>query len=728
MSIVEHEFSFRPRARLVAILGEHLISDQAVAVVELVKNGYDADARTVTVSIGNPDDPDCTVTITDDGIGMTLEDVRERWLSPALDEKERAKAAGQRTPLGRLPIGEKGVGRFALHELGRSLELVTRAADGQELTVRIDWDEFEASEAFLGDIPVRVEERAPVVFVPPATGTQLTILRPRSQWNDKLLRKVHGALRRLQSPLQESASDFRLNFVCPSRPELESIESTDILTHAHYEFRALVAANGECDYEYRCRVAGLPEREAFGTERLTAFAGSELHHDPPSCGQFWLNLYVWDRTRDLLQLSGVSRAELDALCGVSIYRDGLRVLPYGEPGNDWLFLDQERIQAPAERIGNNQLIGLVEVDQSTNLSLRDKTNREGLIENDAFLDLRSLTRAAIRLFTSQWRKDRPPAKGPSPKREPTESVDGARQIAKAIRETAVPYVTVTVPSLDLTHGSADGSAGASAADPVALPQPKALDLLLGELDDVQRGIELRGERFERIVHLAGTGLAAERVVHEFGRQLVAASDALDHVDAANPQRRFEARETLRTVLSTLRNEFRVLAPYETVRRRARAQGFSVSSLATVALRLNDRILTDNRVSAGLTGDDFEILARGTEVLQILDNLVHNAAYWVGTTPEDTERKLLIRLDSGDQSVAVFDSGPGLNPDIADLAFEPFFSMKADGSGLGLYISGELARGAGAVLTLLPRLDPARPPWCVTGAAFELRFQTVHGDG
>ena len=102
---------------------------------------------------------------------------------------------------------------------------------------------------------------------------------------------------------------------------------------------------------------------------------------------------VWDRSRDALVTSGVPRSELDAMAGVSLYRDGLRVLPYGEPGNDWLFLDQERIQAPAERIGNNQVIGLVEVDQSTNLLLRHKTNREGLIENDAFLDLRTLVRA-----------------------------------------------------------------------------------------------------------------------------------------------------------------------------------------------------------------------------------------------------------------------------------------------------------------------------------------------
>jgi HSP90 family molecular chaperone len=124
------KLAFRPRARLISILGEHLISDQAVALVELIKNAYDADARHVIVEItGTEVFSETVVVVSDDGTGMTLGDIESRWLSPAADEKERAKTAGERTVLGRLPIGEKGVGRFAAHQLGRSLEMVTRAND-----------------------------------------------------------------------------------------------------------------------------------------------------------------------------------------------------------------------------------------------------------------------------------------------------------------------------------------------------------------------------------------------------------------------------------------------------------------------------------------------------------------------------------------------------------------------------------------------------------------------
>src|SRR5437870_1432135 len=123
------ELPFRPRARLISMLGEHLISDQAVGLVELVRNSYDADSTEVEVELkGLAGAATTTVTVKDNGVGMTPEDIEEKWLSPAVDHKERDKSALRRTALGRLPIGEKGVGRFAVHQIGKQLELVTRAA------------------------------------------------------------------------------------------------------------------------------------------------------------------------------------------------------------------------------------------------------------------------------------------------------------------------------------------------------------------------------------------------------------------------------------------------------------------------------------------------------------------------------------------------------------------------------------------------------------------------
>ena len=171
--------TFRPRARLVSVLGEQLIRDGTVGLLELVKNGYDADADHVSVSLLNLADPEQTVIVVeDDGAGMDLETVLHRWLEPATGHKEEAKKRAERTRRGRLPLGEKGVGRFAAHKLGRQLTLISRSCNinaelsDVEIVVQIDWDQFDDPETYLSDIGVAYHERIPQTFLD-RSGTRL---------------------------------------------------------------------------------------------------------------------------------------------------------------------------------------------------------------------------------------------------------------------------------------------------------------------------------------------------------------------------------------------------------------------------------------------------------------------------------------------------------------------------------------------------------------------------
>jgi len=706
---------------LVAILGEHLISDQAVGLIELVKNCYDADATEVTVELLNLDDPDrTTVFITDNGCGMSLEDVTGKWLSPAVDHKERSKRAQLRTPLGRLPIGEKGVGRFAAHQMGRRLELVTRAKGQPEVVLQLDWDEFDDGSRFLDEVRFHVREREPEVFTGRKTGTRLAMKSTRAPWDKRLLSKVHRALRRLQSPLQdEEEFQFTVRLKCPEYPEYENIDVTDVLDRAHYEFRVLVSADGACDFEYYCKHPALSHRTKSGTTNLTQYAEEELQGEEPQSGPFWMNFYVWDRTKDHLQAAGVSRQELDGQCGVSLFRDGLRVLPYGDPGDDWLFLDQERIQAPAERIGNNQIIGLIHVDQSNNLQLRDKTNREGLIENAAFLDLRALARAAIRLFTTYWKSDRPRPEHSERKKNGT--VQQARQIATSVKETASNDIEVTIPAGDTDRDHAGGN-GESTGE-VVVSQRRAVEVLIEQLDGVEHDMRTRDEKLEILLHLAATGLAAERVVHEFGRQVVAACESLTTLRTLTRgrEREAEAVKAVENCLQTLRNEFRVLAPYEAVQRSQRATPVSVREAAELALQLNRGLLQEDGIESAVSGDDFEVRCRPASLVQVLDNLVHNACYWTATVAKRAVRRIELLLDADERRIFVADSGPGIHDEAREHLFDPFFTMKAGGKGLGLYISAELVASFGG--RLRPAFDEERvslPDWA-KGAVMVLEF-------
>ena len=160
----ELSLPFRPRARLLQLLGDELIGSPRLAVFELVKNAYDADADTVRVILENIDAPEASIIVEDDGEGMTLDTIRNIWLVPGHDHRARQRAEMRRTRKGRLPLGEKGLGRFAAHKLGNRIEVVTRADAQPECVVSIDWRSSNPKIRISRMRQLRVSTRQPAEF------------------------------------------------------------------------------------------------------------------------------------------------------------------------------------------------------------------------------------------------------------------------------------------------------------------------------------------------------------------------------------------------------------------------------------------------------------------------------------------------------------------------------------------------------------------------------------
>ncbi len=150
---------------MLLLLGDQLIRDAGLAVFELVKNAYDADASRCEVILADIDDQkSARIIVEDDGSGMDYDTVVGTWLEPGTDYRATQRSAARRSPkYKRLPLGEKGVGRFAVHKLGRNIELITRQKGEDEVVVTIDWSDFE-KKRYLSDVAVDVRVRAPEVF------------------------------------------------------------------------------------------------------------------------------------------------------------------------------------------------------------------------------------------------------------------------------------------------------------------------------------------------------------------------------------------------------------------------------------------------------------------------------------------------------------------------------------------------------------------------------------
>lgn len=733
--------TFRPRARLVSVLGEQLIRDATVGLLELVKNGYDADADHVSVSLLNLADPEQTViAVEDDGAGMDLETVLRRWLEPATGHKEEAKKRAERTPRGRLPLGEKGVGRFAAHKLGRQLTLVSRAKDenGQlaavEVVVNVAWDDFEKSDAYLSDIGVYYEERLPIHFTH-GSGTLLEIRTARTPWKKKDVEKVSRALRRLMSPFRPPGS-FSVTLNCPEYPKYENLDASELLKTAHAQMLVLVDGRGLAQYEYRFDLPPYPSRTVEPQEKdlRPGLEGWIPGDRVPHCGSFFVTLYIWDRSTESLNLSKTARADLDQMNGIAVFRDGIRVMPYGEPDDDWLEIDKSRYMTPKGAFSRKNVVGAVEINQSENGRLRDKSNREGFIEDEAFADFYDLLKAvlleAFNLFRDDREKIREGEKARKRELIPAieqlnDSVAHATDVLQKTQHMAQAYVIEGKISQEVADQLMSNLQEEQTAMAAAIAETKQ-----AAADVVQQFDEER----EMLLALAGLGLAAERFTHEFARMTREASDLLHEIEtqsiiqqAAQLKGRVEA---LGVTLEALRDLVLALGPMFYIRRKTVEKPLDVKTIVAHALLLNQGQIEENRILVDVREGEgpLTVTMRRGALTQVFNNLIDNACYWLSRKSEENDRRLRIVISADERSVLFADNGPGIHPREQHRIFDVFFSTKIDGRGLGLFIARETLAEAQSTITLL---DPDEHPEAYrVGAAFKIQFpeQNVEENG
>jgi two-component system C4-dicarboxylate transport sensor histidine kinase DctB len=175
-------------------------------------------------------------------------------------------------------------------------------------------------------------------------------------------------------------------------------------------------------------------------------------------------------------------------------------------------------------------------------------------------------------------------------------------------------------------------------------------------------------------------------------------------------------------LTTLRSEFRILAPYEAMDRLPQLAPIGIRDAVELALTINKRLLDEYGIQSAVLGDDFQVRARQAWVVQVIDNIVNNACHWLAAASANQTKDLHIILDRNERQVLIVDNGPGIHEEAKAHLFEPFFSMKAGGTGLGLYISKEVMRQLSGDIRLLTAPDPRIEPRFSAGAAFVLDFQ------
>jgi len=695
-------FAFRPKARILKTLGEELISSETVALIELVKNSYDADARKVLIRFsGTFEKGKGSIEVIDDGHGMSLTKVQTAWMEPATNVKRKRKVSEK---LLRRMLGEKGIGRFASSRLAHELELITkRKSAKQEVYSYFDWTQFDDENKYLDEIEVLCEERKPQDICSSGAvkclydkddsicsnelnhGTILKMSGLKHQWDEKLFEELQRGLSRLIPPYKKQ-TDFTIRLELPEKFSQFSseISTSQIVKYPHYGIKGSVDEDGTFSFSIRIHetgekkgIKGCFQKKTYNSQILLVPGPNNNRIGlTPNCGPLEIELKVWNRDElgnvEQMVKSSIRdiRRDLDSIAGINIYRDDFRVLPYGEPHNDWLRLDIRRVQKPTYRLSNNQVVGYIKIRADDNPKLKDQSNREGLDDNQAFHDLRGIMLCLLTELEAVRYKQRP------------------RKNKK--KESFYSALFGPLPLDKLQKHLSDKHPEDDEAKKLF---DEAEEKLLAQIENVQTVIG----RYQR---LATLGQLIDVVLHD-GRQPIATilNEALlgreeiedngnENIAILTPiAKKFMKIEGQGSLLKTTFNR---LEPFGG-RRRGRPKQLYIEKIIHDAFDVMSTAIKKLNVKTVLPKTETLVKVDESEFQEVIINLLQNSLYWIQQVDKN-KRSIIVsvkRVTSNNLQVIFADTGPGIPKDFREEIFEPYFSKKPEGIGLGLSIAGEI---------------------------------------
>jgi signal transduction histidine kinase len=717
----------RPSGKHIFTVGRDLVGDNYAAIIELIKNSYDADARSVEITFSKTDADETSeeknkkehgikITVKDDGHGMDFNTVRDIWMVPSFSLKKEQKDS----PEGRLLQGRKGIGRFASSRLGNELFLKTVDKAGEKTSMLLDWKKF-ADARFLDEVEILTDHSQ----TSEPHGTELKITGGKEfldDWNANKIKKLISELR-LIVPTGDSDDSFSISLIFKDFDEIYpektvKIEPLPLLDMYNYRLHGEIKRKEEnaditvMDLTYK----NLYENTEDRIYREIKFPDEKRGLTGKFPSSLEIDFRIFDRDRETLieigekfkeeRLTDIKK-KLDEITGISIYRKDFRLRPYGNPGYDWLELDRRRVNNPGLRIGNNQIAGIIKIMSEEESNLEEKSARDGLKENEYFEGLKNLSLYALK-FMEENRYQYRLRTGRGRKREHSiekelESLFDFSEIENKISQS-LKKKGITDESLN---------------DDIRLILEEQRKIKQDTIDSVEKTVAVyRGQ--------ITLGKIMMVIQHEIRIPLGVIKNLIPVVldkfllIKKNPAAEIlaETENILNAIhrnsknLIDLVNKLNILA----VTRRVRNK-INLCDVIKESARIFENEFKRSGIEFKLECSikNMEISAVESEISQIFVNLIDNSLYWLGTV-EKTGKMISINASvlKNETTVKYNDTGPGIQKKYIEngIIFEPGFSTKTDGTGLGLAIAGEIASKNGGKLEAV---------YSESGAVFVLKF-------
>lgn len=378
------------------LIGRDLITDRITALFELVKNCYDANAREVTIRFINSGTEDSStngiIEITDDGIGMSFEDVRDKWMVIGTSNKRRNPVSP--APFNRRCVGEKGIGRFAVDKLGDFVTIHTKQELSNEwLNILIDWNKYFSASQSADGMKLFTDIDNGYEFIAASDvlekGTTLKIKGLHDKWEKKDIMHLLRETSRIVSPYMEQKFPFRVHVIADefgvdSWADEFKVEASDLAT-----------LSGIIDFD---KDAGYQESLQFNKDTGNL---DVVRTNIKSFGGVSMQLYYFDNNARNAFRKKFPNERID---GIKIYRDGVITTPFAEQEEDSdkkrdiLGIDKRMYVDLFNKVNTRELIGLVNITKVGNPQIIDATNRQDFTDTPEYRELKAFIILQINAF------------------------------------------------------------------------------------------------------------------------------------------------------------------------------------------------------------------------------------------------------------------------------------------------------------------------------------------
>ncbi len=773
--------SFNINPHVIRQLGSELVSDSVTAIMELIKNSYDADSDYVKVTINTKETlSDATlfypnhpgfILIEDNGIGMNEKVIRDSWLVISYSNKRAVNGIKPKTQKNRTPLGDKGLGRLSTQRLAETCEIFSKTASDAPIHAGFEWNSFDTVDK-LTDVEVKMNNET--FGHEHGTRLVLTGITDRVSWSGDNLERFKAQISQLVSPYQENKpfkvyleidgdrvdieGDYKkLDEVCLSdivfsysngvaTIEMDinmfklrgNAQNTDrynayIMSDNGEDFRNFLLKKKKSsrfqkgDAPVYLHFSDIIDCKLIGNNNLFENGFSDPGPFTGRIREFALNQEndLWSR---IYKEFDIYKSFVQNQIGIKLYRNGFAVKPYGIDGQDWLGLSKGQTSGSSFyglRPGN--VIGYVAIDEEANRNLKDKTDREGLIDDDysrSFIRINlevirrvneamQILRRSFNDYVSQCQKEGSIKTYNQAVKKIEDTAQKGSNLIKDFRDasTEISALRQQVETVSKDNGLFEADIESKeetlrqtsdVLSRYSLLLQQALEVL-ESAPELKESIEviipmveqMRGQ-LEEVISLASLGLVSEMVAHDMGQVTTRLLDESKKLSKKiNNGSAIEKRdvqyliEHVKTTVASLRTQLKHLDT-----------SFKYNKEKREIVLLSEFIENDEKkfyfekiedLGFKIQVDvkkDFSVEINKGKLIQVFDNLINNSLYWLKKYQENEEKRdLWMKVIIDNPFVYFEDNGWGIEKRVEDSIFEPFVTRKpsGEGRGLGLYI-------------------------------------------